>query len=185
MLSSVPAVVQTQHGEVILARATPLFLVCDMMLGGNLSCARKKRKRIASHNLKKTQHEASILGRFMLGNDDTQKGSTSNVLQFETTSKHQQVSHFTAFSCLGPHVHTHLWCPFASGAPESLTSILRFNLEGSGPRCQSTRVVPSLELELLMCCDEFGLWPRKRNGFEKCEKGSRCKTWHRRMPNAD
>lgn len=71
MLSSVPAVVQTQHGEVILARATPLFLVCDMMLGGNLSCARKKRKRIASHNLKKTQHEASILGRFMLGNDDT------------------------------------------------------------------------------------------------------------------
>lgn len=71
MLSSVPAVVQTQHGEVILARATPLFLICDMMLGGNLSCARKKRKRIASHNLKKTQHEASILGRFMLGNDDT------------------------------------------------------------------------------------------------------------------
>lgn len=55
----------------------------------------------------------------------------------------------------------------------------------TGPRCQSTRVVPSLELELLMCCDEFGLWPRKRNGFEKCEKGSRCKTWHRRMPNAD
>lgn len=55
----------------------------------------------------------------------------------------------------------------------------------TGPRCQSTWAVPSLELELPVCCDEFGLWPRKRNGFEKRGKGSRCETWHRRTPDAD